>query len=552
MAERTSDLVVIGSGVAGLTAALVAAREGAAVTVLTAGEGLTGSSPRAQGGVAAALGEDDTVELHVADTMAVGGDLNDRHAVEVLVEEGRTMARWLLDEGVPFDGGVQHPEMGLEAGHSRRRILHAGGGATGWAVTQKLWEQAAAEPRITIENNAKVTSLSIIHSMLGQRPVARTADDRSFPAKAVVLATGGYAALWSRTTNGPENTGSGHVLALVAGARLADLEFVQFHPTALEVPGLPAFLLTEALRGEGARVVNAQGKEICNPLLARDIVARAIYRYRRDQGQTYLSLQHLEPGFVRGRFPNLDSQLKEWGLDLARDLLPISPAAHYCMGGVRTDDHGRTDVAGLYAAGEVACTGVQGANRLASNSLLECLVFGARSARAALHDGDGVRATWDLRPLEQVVTDNSARSKHRPAAVGAARAMRAGTAVDDPPRTLDWATQWFAEHAFAPVADSGNESGADVPMWRRQSFDRWVGLERDGRDLAEFAAADRESRHDYRDGWLQFFDGITGSALLRAESRGAHYRSDFPDTDPRWRGRIHVRGYGAWQFEEVH
>src|SRR5262249_25537012 len=203
-------------------------------------------------------------------------------------------------------------------------------------------------------------------------------------ARGVILATGGYAALWGRTTNAPETRGSGLALAFQAGAALADLEFVQFHPTALHVRGRPAFLLSEALRGEGAQLVDADGQTVVDPLLPRDVVARAIHRFRRNR-EVFLTLQHLDPDRVHARFADIAAKLREFGLDLARDRLPVAPAAHYCMGGIRTDTWGRTDVAGLYAAGEVACSGAQGANRLASNSLLECLVFGARTAEAALH-----------------------------------------------------------------------------------------------------------------------------------------------------------------------
>jgi L-aspartate oxidase len=288
--------------------------------------------------------------------------------------------------------------------------------------------------------------------------------EKVFVARAVVLATGGYASLWARTTNTPFSRGAGLALAWRAGASLADLEFVQFHPTALVLPDRPAFLLTEALRGEGARVVDGDERPIVDPLLPRDVVARAVARYRRDRGPVYLSLRHLDADFVRGRFPNIESQLDEWGLDLARDLLPIAPAAHYCMGGVRTDGDGRTDLPGLYVAGEAACSGVQGANRLASNSLLECLVFGRRAAKAALADGDGRHAAWECD----------------------------------------------------------------------------LGVERNGDDLSALAAALPEPTA----GMLgdQLVAGLAArAALLRRESRGAHFRTDAMATEGRWRGRIHWR-----------
>ena len=313
--------------------------------------------------------------LHAADTLAVGGGLNDRAAVTVLTAEGESSLQRLITRGVPFDR-----DLGLEAGHARRRILHAGGAATGRVLSSALLEQVTTHPSITLFAQTRADALLKREGrVVGVRSGART-----FEAQATLLATGGYAALWGRTTNAPENRGTGLMLAYQAGASLADLEFVQFHPTALDVQGQPAFLLSEALRGEGALLVDTQGREVVDPLLPRDVVARALHRHLRTARPVFLSLRHLDATRVRQRFPSLVQRLDEFGLDLARDLLPVSPAAHYCMGGIRTDTWGRTEVQGLFAAGEVACTGVQGANRLASNSLLECLVFGARAAEAAL------------------------------------------------------------------------------------------------------------------------------------------------------------------------
>jgi L-aspartate oxidase len=273
--EYNADVIVIGSGVAGLSAALAVAEAGGTVAILTAGEVMAGSSPRAQGGVAAVVGADDSVALHVADTLSVGAGLNDRAAVQVLVEEGAKIVRRLLDGGVPFDGGAAHPELGLEAGHSRRRILHTGG-ATGWALTAALTDRALAHPNITLHAGAGADALSG-----GPEGVTGVvAGDAAFRARGVVIATGGYAGLWARTTNAPESRGSGVALAWQAGATLADLEFVQFHPTAIDLAGRPAYLLTEALRGEGGRVVDEREAPIVDPLLPRDVVARASPRPR--------------------------------------------------------------------------------------------------------------------------------------------------------------------------------------------------------------------------------------------------------------------------------
>jgi L-aspartate oxidase len=262
-----------------------------------------------------------------------------------------------------------------------------------------LLDRAGHHPRIHLCDHAPVSSLV----KQGGRVVGVRVGSRVLLSNAVVLATGGYAALWGRSTNARESRGHGLGLAWRAGASLADLEFVQFHPTALSLADRPAFLLSEALRGEGAQLVDADGRAIVDPLLARDVVARALHRHLLRGGHAFLTLQHLDPARIHARFERLAATLCEFGLDLARDPLPVAPAAHYCMGGVRVDTWGRTDVPGLYAAGEVACSGVQGANRLASNSLLECLVFGARAAEAALGDGPRVVTAWNtvaLPPLE--------------------------------------------------------------------------------------------------------------------------------------------------------
>ena len=501
-----SDLLVVGSGAAGLATTLAAVERGATVTLLTAGALLSGSSPWAQGGVAAVVAADDSPEQHAADTLAVGAGLNDAEAVGVLTRGGVRVARELIAAGVPFDGGSGGPDLALEAGHGRRRILHAGGGATGRAVTENLLARVIEHPLVSMRPHGPAEEL--LRDPTGRVAGVR-AGGRAYEARATILATGGYAALWARTTNTPDSRGAGLALALRAGATLADLEFVQFHPTALVLPGRPAYLLSEALRGEGALVVDAQERPIVDPLLARDIVARAVARHRRDVGPVYLSLRGLDPGFVHERFPNISAHLRSWGLDLARDLLPIAPAAHYCMGGVRTDSAGRTDVAGLYVAGEAACTGVQGANRLASNSLLECLVFGRQAAEAALTDSPDARATW------------------------------AGAALptDAPPAPPP------ADSAVAPWDALGDR------------LDRDLGVERDAPRLtallADLATPPPPAQAD-----AALVTALAArAALLRRESRGAHFRTDAPTTDPRWRGHILWRrdeqGGTAARFEEI-
>lgn len=488
----SQELVIIGSGLAGLTATLEAVERGALVTLVTAGEVLSGSSPWAQGGIAAAVGADDSPAIHAADTLAVGVGLNDVEAVSALTHDGRQAALDLIAAGVPFDRGPDGLDLGLEAGHTRRRILHAGGGATGRAVSEALAARVVEHPAVRLRPYSPADELIL----RGGAVVGVRSGDNAYTGDGVILATGGYASLWSRTTNTPSSRGAGLALAWRAGAALADLEFVQFHPTALVLPDRPAFLLTEALRGEGARVVDGDGQPIVDPLLPRDVVSRAVARYRRDRGPVYLSLRHLDADYVRGRFPNITAQLDAWGLDLARDLLPIAPAAHYCMGGIRTDSDGRTSVSGLYVAGEASCSGVQGANRLASNSLLECLVFGRRAAAAALADSADGHAEWALGALPEGVS-----------ALPTSRATQA----------------WDEEGAALGVR-----------------LDRDLGVERNGDDLAALIAALPEpSRNTPAD--LLVASLAARGAWLRRESRGGHCRTDAPATDARWRGRIHWR-----------
>ena len=293
-----SRLIVIGSGVAGLAAALAGAERRVPVLLITAGEPVAGSSWWAQGGIAAAVGADDSADLHYNDTMAVGVELNSCEAVHVLTEEGRRLVQGLVDTGVPFDGNGDGPELGLEAGHGMRRILHAGGGATGAVLSDALLDRALQHRRVSILPNTPIDHLLVEDG----RVVGVISRNKQYRGKAVILGTGGYAGLWGRSTNPRGNRGIGLMLAWWAGAHLADLEFVQFHPTALNLPGAPAYLLSEALRGDGALLVDSAGKQIVNPLLARDVVARAVARHLKTSGPVYLTLRHLDPS-VKDGFP---------------------------------------------------------------------------------------------------------------------------------------------------------------------------------------------------------------------------------------------------------
>jgi L-aspartate oxidase len=547
------DLIVVGSGAAGLSAALRAAELGARVCVLTAGELLAGSSVRAQGGIAAAVGADDAPALHAADTLAVGAGLNDAAAVDVLTREGSRSLQHMWAAGTPFDD-----TLGLEAGHARRRILHAGGGATGQVLTSALLERATRHPRISLLDHSPVSSLEHLPepsfppacvSPLGRRItriVGARVGQRLYTASAVIVATGGYGALWARSTNGPENRGSGLGLAWRAGASLADLEFVQFHPTALSITGRPAFLLSEALRGEGARLIDDAGREVVEPLLPRDVLARALHQRLQAGHPVFLSMQHLAPGPVHERFGRLAATLRSAydGLDLARDRLPVAPAAHYCMGGIRTDTWGRTDVPGLYAAGEVACSGVQGANRLASNSLLECLVFGARAAEAALNDLSDAAAVWStivLSALPSPLTRSFLAASPLQGRGGShiCRWERNGDSLA-PRGERVGVRGTYARQRFEAVEAAVLGARLDADLGVERNAPRLNGL------IADLPAPDDARATD-----LLIASLVARSALLRRESRGAHFRTDAPELDPTWRGRIHWRRAHPPAFEEV-
>src|SRR5437763_3107249 len=381
--QLQADVAVVGAGGAGLYAALSAAAEGARVVLISATPLARTASYWAQGGIAAALAPGDSPDLHRHDTEVAGRGLVRPSAAAVLCREAPGIVRELERLGVIFDldpdGGLA---LGLEGGHSVRRVVHAGGSATGRRVVRQLSALVAEDPRIHVLEQARAANVWL----RDERCVGLVCEDgRAIAARGVVLATGGAAALWSRTTNPPGSIGIGALLAQAAGAAIADLELIQFHPTAVAgIKGREGFLVTEAIRGEGATILDHDGERFVEELAPRDEVARAIQERMRASATTHmwLDMRGVDPG----HFPNVVSALQEAGLDPTTELVPVSPAAHYVMGGVVTDLDGATTVPGLYAVGEAACTGLHGANRLASNSLTECFVFGARAAGRALSE----------------------------------------------------------------------------------------------------------------------------------------------------------------------
>jgi L-aspartate oxidase len=374
------DVCIIGGGAAGLYTALVAAERGASVKVISRKPLPESSSYWAQGGLAAAIGDDDTPALHAEDTIAAGRGSCRRSAADALAAEAPAVVAELERRGVEFDrDGDGRLELALEGGHTRRRIVHAGGAGTGRRITERLAELAAEEPGVEVDEGASALALWSD----GRRCHGVITDRGAVHATATVMATGGAAALWARTTNPWGAIGAGSVIAHRAGAALADLELCQFHPTALAAPGNDAdgLLVTEAVRGEGATLLGADGRRFTDELAPRDAVTLAVLDRMDLERSDHVCLDMR--GLSEERFPNVFAALRGAGFDPEAEPVPVAPASHYVMGGIATDLAGRTSLPGLFAVGECACTGLHGANRLASNSLTECFVLGARAAAAA-------------------------------------------------------------------------------------------------------------------------------------------------------------------------
>lgn len=499
MAERTrTRFLVVGSGVAGLHTAWRASAEGD-VMVLTKRSLFDSATAYAQGGIAAALGAGDSPELHRIDTLAAGAALCDAKAVEVLVEEGPARVRELATAGAHFDlepGG--NFKLGREAAHSRRRIVHAHGDQTGAEVARTLISRVKASKRIEVLEKARILELIVENGICYGVRAAVAGKAVEIIADATVLATGGCGQVYRYTTNPQVATGDGYAIAHRAGARLADMEFVQFHPTALDTPENPLALISEAVRGEGAVLLNEDLERFMPrrhrqaELAPRDIVAREIFRERVGGRRVWLDARKLGPTF-RKRFPGIFALCRARGINPSKDLIPVTPAAHYMMGGIVTDLRGRASLGGLYACGEVSRTGVHGANRLASNSLLEGLVFAERVAR-------------DMIESEKL-----------------------GTA----PRKRSWDVPVLADRGAAQVAADDIRQ----VMWDYCGIDRTAKGLRVGLDkLADIASRLPEGATEEAN-MVQTSLLIADAALLRKESRGGHYRSDFPRAKRKWSGR---------------
>jgi L-aspartate oxidase len=505
--DNAVDFVVLGGGIAGMRAAVDLA-QGGRVLVLTKDDLYESSTEYAQGGIAAALGEDDEVSLHRNDTLLAGDGLCREEAVRVLVEEGPDQIHQLIDWGMRFDRNGTKLAFTREGAHSRSRVLHAHGDSTGSEILRALMAKARTIPAIQLHPHAFVTDLTVQDGKVCGVTYLDAKSSALTPirANAVLLATGGLGHVYKETTNPPVACGDGVAMAYRAGALLSDMEFVQFHPTALFVKSAPRFLLSEALRGEGAHLRNLLLERFmpryheAAELAPRDVVARAITsEIQKTRGEfVYLDLTGLNPEHVKKRFPRIYSTCLNYNIDITTDLVPIRPAAHYAMGGVASDLYGATSLPGLFAAGEVASTGVHGANRLASNSLLEGLVFGARCATAMLNG-------------------------HTPGPFPVAPAKG---------RTEVAATAPTAQPAPPRAECHGVVEETRATMWDK------VAIIRDGKHLAEAVKRLCElsvptPAHPSRECYeacniLTVGRLIARCALAREESRGAHYRSDFP------------------------
>ena len=505
MPARQCECLVIGSGVAGLMAAWKAAESGLRVLLVVRDTLWDSNTNKAQGGIAASFGPDDEPELHVQDTLIAGAGLSDEHITRIVTTEGPQDILDLIAHGAIFDRqGDGQLALGREGCHCRSRIVHAKGDATGAEVARTLNSIVAEEPSVDILEHCYVVDLLTDNGCCYGATALLDGEKICLRAGAVILASGGCGRLYDKTTNPEGAVGAGVAMAYRAGADVMDMEFVQFHPTALSIKGCPNFLISEAVRGAGAVLRNLTGKRFMPEyhalaeLAPRDVVARCIFKEMQAAATDHIYLDARAIGQAAMKFPMIARTCRDYGIDIEHEMIPVAPAAHYMMGGIRTDEWGRTNILGLYACGEAACTGLQGANRLASNSLLEGLVFGRRAARHA--------AGY----LDRAETKES----------------------------FDWCCQ-----ALIPV--SGTDT-IDQTSRLQQLMGKFLGIRRDatGMRLARKEIARLEQQYDGQQAEqtalldlrarITLAGLVTGAALRRQESRGAHFRTDYPEKREEW------------------
>ncbi|MBD2109887.1 L-aspartate oxidase [Nodosilinea sp. FACHB-13] len=526
------DVLVIGGGAAGLYSALSIPPQWR-IGLVTKDTLSISASDWAQGGIAAAIGVDDAVSLHVADTLVAGAGLCDPQSVEHLASKAAPCIQRLVDLGVAFDRTEGQLAMTLEAAHSRRRVLHAAD-TTGRAIVSILAEAVLQRPNITVFESAFALDLWMVEGRCRGALVAHSQQLQWLSAQATVLATGGGGQVYAQTTNPTASTGDGVAMAWRAGAQLRDLEFVQFHPTSLAEPGAPPFLISEAVRGEGAHLVDRQGYRFAfdyhpdGELAPRDVVSRAIFHHLQKTGdnRVWLDMRPIPPDRLQYRFPNILQVCRTWGIDPLTDPVPVSPAAHYWMGGITTDLRSQTTIPSLYAVGENASTGVHGANRLASNSLLECLVYGAELANLPLQADSKVdlsaasatsaldeAALWSQDTAEDaLLTLHQQREQLTQLMWDAAAISREQVRLEEAIAALSqWRTEW-QQHPWQSLHQLSPGQAYSLPDIDWPLVRAWGELG----NLYDIA-------------WL-----ILNSAAFRTESRGGHFRQDYPQPSPQW------------------